>query len=130
MGRMRFTRGLGKRKLARRDFVLAEEIGYIQRRAAECDGRIVAIGQVVLFSTDTGDAWMLEAGGESAAPLARQGIPQDPVIEETDETFTIAWPGTYRIDGDSFVYKSIDSSRTVTITGYPTRRLSEMISQI
>jgi hypothetical protein len=31
-------------------------VRYIQRRAADRDGRIVTIGQLVLFSTETGDA--------------------------------------------------------------------------
>jgi hypothetical protein len=39
-------------------FRLANEVCYIQRRAAEHDGRIVAVGQLVLFSTATGDVWL------------------------------------------------------------------------
>ena len=37
-------------------FRLADEVRYIQRRAAEHDSRIVSIGQVVLFSSESGDA--------------------------------------------------------------------------
>jgi len=40
----------------RRIFVLPDEIAYMQRRAAEYDGRFVTIGPVILFSTVTGDA--------------------------------------------------------------------------
>jgi hypothetical protein len=40
----------------RRAFRLADGVRYIQRRAAEHDGRIAAVGQLVLFSTATGDA--------------------------------------------------------------------------
>jgi hypothetical protein len=39
-----------------RAFRLADGVRYIQRRAAEHDGRIAAVGQLVLFSTATGDA--------------------------------------------------------------------------
>jgi hypothetical protein len=39
-----------------RSFRLAAEVRYIQRRAADSDSRIVSIGQLVLFSTETGDA--------------------------------------------------------------------------
>jgi hypothetical protein len=39
---------------------VADEVRYIQRRAADYDGRIVTIGQLVLFSTETGDAWLLD----------------------------------------------------------------------
>jgi hypothetical protein len=40
-----------------KDFRLAKEIKYIQRQAAEHDGRFVTIGPLVSFSTETGDAW-------------------------------------------------------------------------
>jgi hypothetical protein len=35
---------------------LADEVRHIQHRAAEHNGRIITIGQLVLFSTETGDA--------------------------------------------------------------------------
>ena len=37
-----------------KSFRLADEVRYIQRRAAEHDSRIVSIGQVVLFSSESG----------------------------------------------------------------------------
>ena len=43
-----------------KSFRLADEVRYIQRRAADYDSRIVTIGQLILFSTKTGDAWLLD----------------------------------------------------------------------
>ena len=43
-----------------KSFRLADEVRYIQDKAAEHDGRVVSFGQLVLFSTDTGDAWVLD----------------------------------------------------------------------
>jgi hypothetical protein len=43
-----------------KNFRLADEARYIQRRAAERHGRVVTVGQLVLFSTETGDAWLLD----------------------------------------------------------------------
>jgi hypothetical protein len=43
-------------------FRLADEVRYIQRRVAEHDGRVVTIGQLTLFSTETGDAWIIDRG--------------------------------------------------------------------
>jgi hypothetical protein len=54
-------------------FRLADEVRYIQNRAAEHDGRIITIGQLVLFSTETGDAWLLDRTDFLAARLARDG---------------------------------------------------------
>ena len=73
----------------RRRFRLADEIHYIQRRAAARDGR----DQLVLFSTETGDAWLLDPSDHVAARLARDGDPESIAFEETDTSFQIAWPG-------------------------------------
>ena len=125
MGRKTIKRGPGKRHIDGKDFQLAEEIRYIQRRAAEHDGRFVTVGSLALFSTDTGDAWLLDPEDHLAARLARDGDPEDVYFEETDTRFAIGWKGEYRIDGSAFVYIDHDSSRIVTILGYPVRRIAE-----
>jgi hypothetical protein len=65
----------GKRLVDGKSFHLADEVRYIQRRAARHDGRIVSIGQLVLFSTETGDAWLLDPSEQLAAQLAHDGDP-------------------------------------------------------
>ena len=62
---------------------LADEVRYIQHRAANHDGRIVTIGQLVLFSTETGDAWLLDRTDFLAARLARNGEAEPIQIMET-----------------------------------------------
>jgi hypothetical protein len=69
MGRKTIKRGPGKRQMDGKDFRLADEIRYIQRGAAEHDGRFVTVGPLALFSTDTGDAWLLDAEDHLAAIL-------------------------------------------------------------
>lgn len=125
MGRKTIKRGPGQRHIDGKDFQLADEIRYIQRRAAENDGRFVTVGSLALFSTDTGDAWLLDPQDHLAARLARDGDPEDVYFEETDTRFAIAWKGEYRIDGCAFIYIDRDSGRIVTILGYPIRRIAE-----
>ena len=125
MGRKTIKRGPGKRHIDGKDFHLADEIRYIQRRAAEHDGRFVTVGSLALFSTDTGDAWLLDAEDHLAARLARDGDPEDVYLEETATNFAIGWKGEYRIDGDAFVYIDKKSARVVAILGYPIRRIAE-----
>src|SRR3984957_9757757 len=98
-GRVRnaVKRGPGKRMVEAGRFRLADEVRYIQRRAAEHDGRIVAVGQLVLFSTATGDAWLLDRSDLLAARLARDGESEPVHIEDTDTALTIGWTGRYRI---------------------------------
>jgi hypothetical protein len=118
-------RGVGRRIVEGTSFRLADEVRYIQRRAANHDGRIVIIGQLVLFSTDTGDAWLLDSSDQLAARLARDGETELVHIEETDTAFTIGWKGRYRIDGAAFVYSDRESGRVVTILGYPTDKIAD-----
>ena len=106
-------------------FRLADEVRYIQRRAANQDGRVVTLGRLILFSTKTGDAWLLDPADWLAARLARNGESEPIHLEETDTTFAIGWKGSYRIDGPVFVYSDHDTSRVTTILGYPTDKLGQ-----
>ena len=96
-------------------FRLADEIRYIRRRAAAGDSRIVTVAQLVLFSTETGDAWLLDRTDRLAARLARGGQSETIHIEETDTTFAVGW---------AFVYSDRETGATTTILGYPTEKLS------
>lgn len=125
MGGRKIRRGPSQREVLGKDFLVADEIRYIQRRAAEHDGRWVTVGWLALFSTDTGDAWLLDPEDHVAVRLARDGDPEEVYFEETDTRFAIGWKGKYRIDGDAFVYIDKESGRIVTILGYPVRRIAE-----
>ena len=62
--------------VAGKDFHLADEVRHIQRCAARYDGRIVTVGQLILFSTQTGDAWLLDKQDGLAVQIARDGDPE------------------------------------------------------
>ncbi len=125
MGRRTIKRGLGRQIVEGKGFRLADEIGYIQDKAADHDGRIVTIGHLILFSTDTGDAWLLDVTDHLAARLARDGDPEPIHLEETDISFAIEWNGHYRIEGPAFVYADRDTGRVTTILGYPTQKIAQ-----
>ena len=105
-------------------FRLADEVRYIIHRAADHDGRVVTIGQIVLFSSQTGDAWIIDRDDHLALRLARQGDPEPFHIEETGTSFAIDWKGYYRIEGAAFVYTERDTGRITTVLGYPTDKLA------
>ena len=126
-GRKTIKRGAGKRIVEGKSFRLADEVRYIQRRAADYDSRIVTIGQLILFSTKTGDAWLLDPADQSAARLAREGESEPIHIEETNTTFAIGWKGRYHIEGPAFIYSDEDTGRVATILGYPTDKLTQAV---
>jgi len=125
VGRSRSQQGAGKQWVEGKRFRLADEVRYIQTKAADHDSRVVALGQLVLFSTDTGDAWLLDVTDQLAAPLARDGDPEPIHLEETDTSFAIGWKGHYRIDGPAFIYTDRDSGRIRTVLGYPTQKIAQ-----
>jgi hypothetical protein len=91
--------------------------GRLERRAAAHDSRIVSIGQLVLFSSESGDAWMLDPSEHLAVRLASEGQPEPIHIEDTETTFTVAWTGQYGIVGPAFLYTDPDSRRVTTTFG-------------
>ena len=93
MNRKKIKAGSGKHGVEG-ELRLAKEIKYIQRRAAEHDARFVTVGPLVFFSTQTGDAWMLDPSDHLAARLARDGDPEPIDFQETDTNFAIGWKGT------------------------------------
>jgi len=125
VGRRTSKSGAGKQWVEGKHFRLAEEVRYIQSKAADHDSRVVAIGQLVLFSTETGDAWLLDVTDQLAAPLARDGDPELIHLEETDTSFAIGWKGHYRIDGPAFIYTDRDSGRIRTVLGYPIQKITQ-----
>lgn len=130
MKRRAKPRGAGSQWVEGAHWKLAKEVRYIQGRAAKHDSRIVTAGPLMLFSTESGDAWMLDPSDKLATPLARDGEPLLVHIEETASNFTIEWQGQYRIEGETFVYLEKGLGRMRGIFGYPTRLISEQSEKI
>ncbi len=124
------TTRVGSQRLPRQRFRLADEIRRIQHRAAQQEGRIVTLGPLVLFSTQTGDAWILDPADQLATRLAQDGEALPIHIEESDTNYAIGWQGQFRIDSDTFIYEDNESRSQRSILGYPTRLLLRMIAKI
>lgn len=95
------------------------EANHVVDLAQSNDSRVVTIGSLIFFSTETGDAWMLDPADNLALCLARGGEQQPFAISETSTNFVIEWNAYYHIDGDAFVVTE-RSGRIRTIRGYPT----------
>ncbi|MBI2928091.1 MAG: hypothetical protein HYY24_20650 [Verrucomicrobia bacterium] len=110
---------------------LHKEVDYIIRSAQSGISRVVGLGKLALFSSRTGDAWMLDPEDEFALCLLKDGEPQPYTIGETDERFAIEWPGRYRIEGECFTYVPKDPvARVQTIVGYPTELILSTIDRL
>jgi hypothetical protein len=115
-----------RQALSREQVSITGEAMYIVERARNFDARIVTLGPLILFSAETGDAWMLDHQDGLALCLAREGEEQSFTIIETSTNFSIEWSASYRIDGDKFVVIS-QPDRVQTFFGYPTAEISRAI---
>jgi len=92
-------RGSGKQWVEGKRFRLADEVRYIQNKAAEHDGRVVTLGQLILFSTDSGDAWLLDVTDQLAAGWPETATPNPSIWKKpipaslSDGRVTITWRG-------------------------------------
>jgi len=102
---------------------LHREIHYITQLAQAGDSRIVTLKSLVLFSTPTRDAWLLDSEDDLALCLCREGEPQPFRIIDTSDKFFIEWTANFRIDGEAFVVDQF-SGRAWVIYGYPTAEIS------
>lgn len=107
---------------------ITREVDYIIQRAQEHDARLVVLGSLILFSTETGDAWILDREDKSALCLARDGEKQTFTVFDTTTKFGIEWTATYHIDGDAFIVGE-ESGQIRTIIGYPTREIIQATRQ-
>jgi hypothetical protein len=118
--RRKIKRGPGTRVIRGQDLVLADELAYIRVKAAEYTSCVVGLGKVILFSTESGDAWLLDPAECLAARVACDGHPEPIHSAETEKSYAIEWRGSYRIDEDAFIYFDNESGRVTTLHGYPT----------
>ena len=118
-----------KKKLNREQISVLGETNYIISRAQHYDSRVVSLGSLIFFSTETGDSWMLDYNEGLALCLARDGEKQPFRIVKTPDKFAIEWNATYQIEGDKFIVIS-NSGQVKTIIGYPTEEILNAIQRI
>ena len=108
-----------RRIVKRKKGTILSEANYILSRAQNFDSRVVSFGPLLFFSTQSGDAWMLDPGDGLALCLAKEGEPQSVHIDETDENFKIEWTADYQIDGEAFNILERSSQKFISFFGYP-----------
>jgi hypothetical protein len=110
---------------------LRDEVENICKLATKGDSRVIGFNQLVFFSTQTSDAWMLDWEDELAICLMKDGVRQAVELGETERQFAIQWQGRYRIEGSFFAY--IDNGNPTharVIEGYPNGAIQQTIARL
>ena len=105
------------------DVDIQQEARYIIERAQTADARIVVVGVLVLFSTSTRDAWLLDPEDDYALCLCRDGEVQPYRIVDTPTQFIIEWNADFTIQGALFLVRE-RTGRVIEIDGYPTAEIA------
>jgi hypothetical protein len=106
----------------------AEEARHIQDKALAHQTCVVRLDQLVFFSTESGDAWMLDAEDRYAACLARSFELQPIPIHESATRMGIEWNADYQIQGEAFTVAERNGS-VRTILGYPIEEIQHLVQE-
>lgn len=124
--KMKVPQSRRMRVLSQEQIKINKEVEYIIDRAEEGDSRVVSLGQLLFFSTETMDAWLLDPEDELAICLLRDGERQDFKLLETSTNFSIEWQASYEIrDRRMIVYWN--TGRVSEIIGYPVDEILQSI---
>jgi hypothetical protein len=114
--------------LPREQISVTHEAEYIVRCAVQMKDRAVTLGQLLFFSTETGDAWVLDPTGEFARCLATGGEPRSLGIVETQDRFGVEWEAAYAIEGKAMIFR--DGIRERVILGYPVMEIRQAVARM
>lgn len=106
---------------------MTREARHIAGCAARGEIRIVTIGPLLFFSTETCDAWVLDPGDQMARCLVREGMTSSFGITETPEQFAVEWTATYQIEGELMIF-TYGTGRTSIVAGYPVDEIRRAVN--
>jgi hypothetical protein len=123
------SRRTHSRRLTGQQMSVSGEVSYITGLANQRTARVVSLGPLVFFSTQSGDAWVLDAADALALQLSQDGDRLPARVIETPERYMIEWEATFRIAGDAFI--CLDSGNWErAIMGYPIVEIRNAINRV
>jgi len=106
------------------------EVAKIQESALARTPAVMALGVFVLFSTATGDAWLLEVTDMDAIQVAEAGEKIDVQIEENPETIEINWSHKFEVRNKQFVLTSYKDESEDVRKDYPAHTILSTVKKI
>lgn len=107
------------------------EVDYIIECALKGSCTLVRLKTCILFSSEDGDAWLLDAEDHRALCLLWRGERQPAKIVEDAKTFYVEYDGVFEIVGMCFRVAS--DNRNIgqrTIMGYPLHDIAEFVDTV
>lgn len=105
---------------------IAKEIDYIISKANDGKSVFVKISLLLFFSTENGDAWLLDLEDYLALRLNDNFERCDYMISETNTNYQIKWTGYFEISGSIFRFIRNDG-KTLEFYQYPISEISKYV---
>jgi len=106
------------------------EVEKIQESAGAGKASVLALGVFVLFSTTSGDAWLLEVTDMDAIQVAKGGEKLPVQIEENPETIEINWTHKFDVKNKKFVLTSYKDKSEEIRDDYPGHTILSTVKKI
>lgn len=85
-------------------------------------------GKFVLFSSSSGEAWLLDPNEKLALRLVDNFEQLQFTIEETTTKFYVEWPERYQIQDGTFI--ALRGEKQTKFSNYPAAELNTLFAQI
>lgn len=96
--------------------------------AIQGEATLNCLGNFIFFSTQTGEAWMLDYRKSCALRLAENGEKSSYTILESRERFQVEWKERFRIEEDLFIASR--QGRETVFAHYPIDALTRLIRML
>lgn len=114
-----------------KELVFAAEVEYIVECALKGSCNLVRIKSCILFSTEDGDGWLLDADDSRALCLSWHRERQPAHIVEDENRFYAEYDAVFATSDAAFPVSS-DNPKIGkrTIIGYPAREIAELVDSV
>ncbi len=109
---------------------LKNEIAKLQEVAAKKEKMIKPLGVFIMFSTDEGDAWLLEISEMDALQVAEKGEKIEIEMNENPETIEINWSHHFSIRKKQFITTAYADKKETIWPDYPAHSIFAAIKRI
>jgi hypothetical protein len=106
------------------------EVEKIQESAVAKKAAVLTLGVFVLFSTTSGDAWLLEVTDMDAIQVAQGGEKLAVEIEENPETIEINWTHKFEVKNKKFILTSYKDKSEEIREDYPAHTILSTVKKI
>lgn len=88
------------------------------------------LGVFFFYTTELGDAWLLEMTESDCVQIAKEGLALEPPIDENTETIEINYSHIFKLENKQLLLTAYADKAIQVLTDAPTRELSAAIRRI